>query len=112
MPARRVMVRIIPKKAGRPCLVRDFPSWWDRGAFFENFKDRELDLGNPIDWNLAWLLSATEAVLWDENCRKAFRGPQPGDPAGLEDDMRALADVLREASWVVVESREWESGLD
>lgn len=112
MPARCETVCIIPEKPGRPCLVRGFPSWWDRGAFFENFRDRELDLGNPIDWNLAWLLSATEAQLWDEKCRKAFRGPQPGDPAGLEDDMRALADALREASWVVVESREWESGLD
>jgi hypothetical protein len=112
MPARLVTVRVIPVKDGRPCLVRTFPSWWDLGAFFENFKARELDLGNPIDWNLAWLLSATEAVLWDERCRKAFRGLRPGDPVGLEDDMRALADALREASWVVVESREWESGLD
>jgi hypothetical protein len=25
--------------------------------------------------------------------------------------MRALTDALRNASWVVVESREWESGL-
>ncbi len=112
MPARTEWVAIVPAGNGQPVRIMRFPSWWDRGAFFEEFKDRELDLGNPIDWNLAWLLSATEAGLWNENCRKAFRGPRPGDPAGLEDDMRALADALKEASWVIVESREWESGSD
>jgi hypothetical protein len=112
MPARREIIRILPEKMGRPGLVRDFPSWWDRGAFFESFKARELDLGNPVDWNLAWLLSGTEAVLWDERCRTSFPRPRLGDPAGLEADMCALAEALREASWVVVESREWESGLE
>jgi len=30
MPARREIIRILPEKASQPCLVRDFPCWWDR----------------------------------------------------------------------------------
>lgn len=111
MPARRDNVCILPAKSGQPCLIRDFPSWWDRAAFIGEFRARELDLGNPIDWNLAWLLSAAEAVLWDERCRKGFPKAAPGAPPGLDEEMRSLAEALRQARWIVVESNEWESGL-
>jgi hypothetical protein len=112
MPARFERITVVPDRDGQPVRILSFPRWWDRDAFFESFKGRELDLGNPVDWNLAWLLSATEAAIWDERCRKGFQGTRPVDPAGLEEDMRALTDTFRDASWVVVESREWESGLD
>jgi hypothetical protein len=112
MPARREWIYVLPDRNGRPCLIRDFPSWWDRAAFIEKYRDRELDLANPVDWNLAWLLSATEAILWDERCRKDIPGAVPGASQDREAEMCSLADALRQASWVVVESREWESGLD
>jgi hypothetical protein len=63
-----------------------FPFWWDRGAFIEKFSDRELDTGNPIDWNLAWLLSASEAAVWDDQCRAGYSmDPKDVDPQVLEE---------------------------
>jgi hypothetical protein len=89
-----------------------FPFWWDRGAFIEKFSDRELDTGNPIDWNLAWLLSASEAAVWDDQCRAGYSmDPKDVDPQVLE-EMGQLAALLRQGGWVIVESHEWESGLD
>jgi len=89
-----------------------FPLWWDRAGFIEEFRDRELDTGNPIDWNLAWLLSAAEAAAWDDRCQTSFaKDPGRVDEAVLA-EMGQLAALLRQGGWVIVESHEWESGLD
>lgn len=111
MPARTVRITVVPDQNGQRIQVLDLPTWWDRGAFFEKFKARELDLGNPIDWNLAWLLSAAEAIVWDEKCRKEYESQALASDVSVAEEMRRLASALRLASWVVVESREWESGL-
>jgi hypothetical protein len=58
-------------------------------------------------------MSAAEAVLWDETCRMRCRARLPrADPGVKDDDMWRLASALKKASWVIVESRERESGLD
>jgi len=112
MPARTERITVVPDRNGRPALIMRFPFWWDRGAFIERFKAREIDTGNPIDWNLAWLLSAAEAAVWDDQCHAEFaKDPRSGDP-NVQAEMRQFGSVLRQAAWVIVESDEWESGLD
>ncbi len=112
MPARSERITVVPDRNGQPVRIQRFPVWWDRGAFIERFSDRELDTGNPIDWNLAWLLSAAEAAVWDDRCQADYKMNQKGvDPLVLE-EMGQLAALLRQGGWVIVESHEWESGLD
>ncbi len=112
MPARTEMITVVPDRNGQPVRIMRFPLWWDRAAFIEKFRDRELDTGNPIDWNLAWLLSASEAAVWDDQCRAGCSmGPKDIGPQVLE-EMGQLAALLRQGGWVIVESHEWESGLD
>ncbi|MBP1659702.1 MAG: hypothetical protein H6P95_894 [Candidatus Aminicenantes bacterium] len=112
MPARSDRITVVPDRNGQPVRVLRFPAWWDRAAFIERFSDRELDTGNPIDWNLAWLLSAAEAAAWDDLCRAGLpKDPRGVDPLLLE-EMGQLAALLRQGGWVIVESHEWESGLD
>jgi hypothetical protein len=112
MPARSEKIQIVPEKSGQPSLILRFPYWWNRAAFFEKFRNRELDLGNPIDFNLAWLLSAVEATLWDEQCKKQFPNSWIDAHPNIFIEMGQLTDALKQASWVIVESKEWESGLD
>jgi hypothetical protein len=112
MPARSERITIVSGKNGGAVRILRFPSWWDRAAFFEEFKAREIDTGNPIDWNLAWLLSAAEAAAWNDKSGAALAaGSLDGNPA-VQDEMGRMEALLREAAWVIVESYEWESGLD
>jgi hypothetical protein len=112
MPARTERITVVPDRNGQPVRIMRFPLWWDRGGFIETFRDRELDTGNPIDWNLAWLLSAAEASVWDDRCQAHFSmNTKSVDPLVLE-EMGQLAALLRQGGWVIVESHEWESGLD
>lgn len=90
----------------------DFPLWWDRRGFFAKYGDRKIDTGNPwyVDYGL--LLTPGEALAWDKECRETFST----DPASKRPHMVAAMDrlesALKGAKWVVVESYEWESGLD
>ncbi|MCJ7485326.1 MAG: hypothetical protein MUQ25_04050 [Candidatus Aminicenantes bacterium] len=112
MPARSERITVVPEKSGQPIRIVKFPYWWERGAFFEKYRHREVDLGNPIDANYAWLLSAAEAVAWDERWKREFStNPLSADPNVLE-EMSRLTSALVQAGWVIVESYEWESGLD
>jgi len=112
MPARSETIQIVPQKSGQPSLILKFPYWWNRAGFFEKFRERELDLGNPIDFNLAWLLSAAEAILWDEECKKQFPDSEIAAHPNIFSETGQLMDALKQARWVIVESNEWESGLD
>jgi hypothetical protein len=112
MPARSERITVVPDRNGEPVRILRFPLWWDRGAFIEKFGDRELDTGNPIDWNLAWLLSASEAAAWDDRCQAGFLTDARGAGPTILEEMRQLAALLRQGGWVIVESHEWESGLD
>jgi hypothetical protein len=89
----------------------EFPLWWDRKEFFEQFGGRQIDTGHPIYLNYALLLAGWEAIAWDKRCREQFaqdaRSPEPP----LVERMRRWESWLDTASWVIVESYEWESGL-
>jgi len=110
MPARSERIYLVPDKEGQPCRVMTFPLWWDRRAFFEKYGDRQIDVGNPMYVDYALLLSSGEALAWDKECGTRFAPVSMG--THVERDMRTLESDLRNSRWVIIESYEWESGLD
>ncbi len=112
MPARSERITIVPDVNGQAARISRFPFWWDRAGFIEKFKAREIDSGNPIDANSAWLLTAAEATVWDARCRAAFSLDAFAGNLNVQEEMLQLEHLLRQAAWVIVESYEWESGLD
>ena len=112
MPARSERLFIFPLENGQPARIIRFPVWWDRGEFFKRYSHREIDLGNPIDANFAWLLTSAEAAAWNKQCTGQFSASLFSREKNIKEDMDQLEAVLRDASWVIVESYEWESGLD
>lgn len=112
MPARSERLYIFPYEDGEPCRSRPFPYWWDRSGFFKKYERREIDCGNPIDANYAWLLSAAEAIAFNNNCVEQFSLNCPSTRHTISDDMHQLESELKNARWVIVESYEWESGFE
>ena len=112
MPAYRERIYICPGKNGLPAWIMDFPSWWDRLEFFKEYRDRQIDTGNPFYVDYGLLLTGSEAKAWDERCREAFAGSPQGLAPHIAEAMHTLESRLRTARWVIVESSEWESGLD
>jgi hypothetical protein len=112
MPARRERMLICPGKNGQPVWILDFPLWWDRGAFFDEYGPRKIDTGNPFYVDYGLLLSGGEAITWDKRCRETVAGQSHSQKPHLVEAMRRLESMLKGARWVVVESNEWESGLD
>lgn len=110
MPARTERLYIFPDRDGGPCRIIPFPSWWDRGAFMERYRGREIDFDNPIDANFAWLLAGAEAAAWNKNCIEQFSRANPGSESRISGDNSELESLLNNAGWVIVESYEWESG--
>lgn len=118
MPARSERIYLSPRENGQPGWIMDFPAWWNRGGFFEKYGtfeqpgSRWFDTGNPWYVNYALLLTMGEAAAWDKHCRQAFaKNPQSQHPQ-IAEAMRLLEERLDSAQWVIVESYEWESGLD
>ena len=112
MPAYRERIYLCPAENGQPGWVMEFPAWWDRSEFFKKFGGRLIDTGNPVYADHALLLTAWEAAAWDELCRAAFGHDPRSQQAEMLTAMQVWDSRLRSASWVVVESYEWESGLD
>lgn len=111
MPARSERLYIFPDRNGDPCRIIPFPSWWDRGAFMDKYRKREIDTDNPIDANYVWLLTPGEAITWNKSCVGQFSKFHPGRESTILYETLELESLLRNASWVIVESYEWESGL-
>lgn len=98
-------------EAGEQDLVVDFPLWWDRRAFFGKFGDRQVDTGNPFYVDYEYMLTPEEALAWDKECREKFSADPNSLKPHIVSAMQQLHSALKEASRVVVESNEWESGL-
>jgi hypothetical protein len=111
MPAYRERLYICPNENGRPAWILDFPGWWDRRTFFEQYGQRRIDTGNPFSVDYGLLLTAGEARTWHKRCKEALVGDD-GRPQAVIEAMDRLEGLLKVASWVVIESYEWESGLD
>lgn len=112
MPAYRERIYICPGENGQPAWIMDFPLWWDRGAFFKKYRERQVDTGNPFYVDYGLLLTGSEARAWDKRCREAFAGSPEGQKAHMLEAMSRLESLLSMARWVIVESYEWESGMD
>jgi hypothetical protein len=112
MPARSERIYIFPDKDGDSGRIVEFPLWWDRGEFFNQYRQREVDTGSPFHLNLALLLTGWEARAWDKQCREKFSGDRRSEEPYFIAEMSLMESVLSKAGWVIVESYEWESGLD
>lgn len=112
MPAYRERIYICPNEDGQPIRKSDFPLWWERGAFFKKYGDRRIDTGNPFYVDYGLLITSSEANAWDKQCREAIAGDPLSQKPHIVEAMNRLESMLSKASWVIVESSEWESGLD
>lgn len=118
MPARSERIYLCPRENGQPGWTMDFPAWWDRSGFFEKYGSfaqhgsRWFDTGNPWYVDYVMLLTMGEAAAWDEECRKAFAHHPRSRDAKIIEAMQQLETKLTDSRWVIVESYEWESGLD
>lgn len=112
MPARTERIYLFPSDTSQPARVMRFPIWWDRRGFFAKFRDRELDTGNPIYVDYAFLLTMGEALVWDRTCREKFAGEPRSQKRDFTPEMQQFEAALKKSRWVIVESSEWESGLD
>jgi hypothetical protein len=112
MPARRERVLLCPGESGRPVRIAEFPSWWDRRAFFREYGDRSVDTGNPFSVDYGVLLTGAEAHAFDRAGREAFARDPRSDRAETREAMHRWEAMLKDASWVIVDSYEWESGLE
>lgn len=112
MPARAERLYLFPADADQPGQVMDFPLWWDRRGFFEKYGKRQIDLGHPLYVDYALLLTAGEALAWDKQCREKFYSDPSSKRPHMVSQMGRLGSALKDARWVIVESYEWESGMD
>lgn len=112
MPAYRHRIYLCPATDGRPGWIMDFPTWWNRREFFEKYGERRIDTGNLSYVDYALLLTVWEALVWDEQCRQSFALDPRSQHAKIVEEMHLLETRLKSTRWVVVESYEWESGLE
>ncbi len=112
MPARSEQLFILPCGNGQAVRIISFPSWWDRKEFFKSYSQREIDLGNPVDANFVWVLTSEEALAWNRLCAERFSASIVSMETKVMEDMGELEAVLRDARRAIVESYEWEAGLD
>jgi hypothetical protein len=111
MPAVRERIYICPDQNGQPGWILELPIWWNRQAFFDKYGRRQFDTGNPTYVDYAFLLTGWEAAAWDRLCREQFALDPRSKEAFFVEAMHRLEPLLKAASWVIVESYEWESGL-
>ena len=112
MPARAQRIYLFPEEADQAGQIMDFPLWWDRRGFFEKYGDRQIDTGHPIYVDYGLLLTPGEALAWDQRCREKFSTDPASKRPHIVSAMQRLQSALKGAQWVIVESYEWESGLD
>ena len=110
VPARAERLYLYPDlHVDRPAetgQILDFPVWWDRRAFFNQFGERSVDCSNPMDDKSAYLLFVDEAVAFDKECL-AERLNVGTVGQHIYDRQAELIAALRRSKWVIVESYEW-----
>ena len=112
MPARAERIYLYPAEKDQPGRVMAFPVWWDRSGFLEKYRVRRIDTNDPLYVDYAFLLTRGEALVWDEQCREKFSGGFWSQRRDFGTEMEQLTTALKKSRWVIVESYEWESGLD
>ena len=101
----------LPHGKWAPVWIEDFPFWWDRNAFFKKYNPREIDTMNPTYVDYGLLLTGSEAIEWNRRCIEQFSIDPRSKETYFFEAVKNLEQLLRSASWVIVESYEWESGL-
>ena len=61
---------------------------------------------------LLWRLTPGEASAWDLRCRETLAQDPRNHSPEVEEAMRQWETMLKGASWIIVESYEWESGME
>jgi hypothetical protein len=112
MPAYRDRVYLCPAENAQPGWILEFPLWWDRDEFFKKYRNRQFDTGNPLYVDYALLLTGWEARAWDGRCREQFALDPRSKQAFFVEALQRWESMLPTASWVIVETYEWESGLE
>jgi hypothetical protein len=112
MPAYREQIYLCPAENGQPGWVMDFPIWWDRREFFHKYGERQMDTGNPTYADYALLLTAWEAAAWNQQAQETFARDPRSQQSQVVEAMQQFEMRLKATSWVIVESYEWESGLE
>ena len=112
MPARGYRVYVCPDENGQPIWIGKLPVWWDRVGLFEKYGDRRIDTEHPIYVDYGLLLSRSEVYAWDSVCREIFAMDPRRHRADVKKSLQQRDTMLKTMKWVVVESYEWESGLD
>jgi len=114
---RRDRVWAVPESARKGCYITQGPYWWSLWELPTLYKERFIEEKNSFWLDYVALLTAKEALAWDEQAREQFRvWRQKVSGRGLTSydrkEMAHFAQVLRKAEWVVLYDYEWESGLD
>jgi hypothetical protein len=112
MPSYRARVHICPAKNGEPISIVDFPVWWRRAEFGNQYGRRQVDSLNPWYVDYGYLLAAAEATAWNRQEWALFAADPRSNDDSVVEAMQRCVDLLVGASWVVVELYEWESGYD
>jgi len=112
MPARAERLCFFTGEAGEKERVMDWPLWWDRRRFFEQYGDRKVDTGNPFYVDYTIQLTPEEVLAWDRECRAKFYADPDSIKPHIASAMQRLQAAAEKSRWVIVESYEWESGLD
>ena len=112
MPTYRERIYLCPAEHGQPGWIMDFPVWWKRRDFFKTYGERQIDTGDLTYVDYALLLTVWEASVWDKQCRESFAQHPRSRQTKIVEMMNQLETRLKSTRWVIVESYEWESGLD
>ena len=112
MPARAERIHLYSAIPNIPNRIIDFPAWWDRRLFFDQFGERQHETANQFDVNYSYKLTAEEALHFDTVCQK-LAYPNPGDIRPLVQNLiNDFRSMVVDCKWVIIESYEWESGFD
>ncbi|WP_456388069.1 hypothetical protein [Profundibacter sp.] len=111
MPARAERLYLYPDlhfdRQSESGQILEFPSWWDRKAFFDRFKSREVDCSTPVDEKSAYLVFVDEAFAFDKACLERVAIKHGAVPPQMRDRQAEFVEALRRSKWVIVESYEW-----
>ena len=112
MPARKERIFLYPRGSNQLAKVIDFPLWWDRREFLGKYKDRQVEEFHPVYVNYAMLLTVGEAMSYDKQCQEKYYANTSSLKSHMVIAIKRFKADLKQTKWVIVESYEWESGLD
>jgi len=71
-----------------------------------------VDTGSPFHVDYGLLLTQWKAQAWGQRYRDAFSQDARARQTIVTESMQTFEEMLKAVSWVIVESYEWELGLE